>query len=92
MRGYWVGNFLINLVYSFRAAFFFNLLFLLLLRVLLRRQWLASAGFVLAYWERPSENGAVNVPFEKAPWSDTFGMCVDRFGTSWLVNASAQPS
>jgi PhnB protein len=30
------------------------------------------------------------VPFEKAPWGDTFGMCVDRFGTSWVVNVAAQ--
>ena len=43
-------------------------------------------------WERLSESGTVTMPFEKAPWGDTFGMCVDRFGTSWLVNASAQPS
>jgi PhnB protein len=42
------------------------------------------------YWERLSEGGTVTMPFEKAPWGDTFGMCVDRFGTSWLVNASAQ--
>jgi PhnB protein len=44
------------------------------------------------YWEKLSENGTVRMPFEKAPWGDTFGMCVDRFGTSWMVNASAQPS
>ena len=44
------------------------------------------------YWELLSDNGIVVMPFEKAPWGDTFGMCVDRFGTSWMVNASAQPS
>ena len=44
------------------------------------------------YWERLSDDGIVVMPFEKAPWGDTFGMCVDRFGTSWMVNASAQPS
>lgn len=43
------------------------------------------------WWERLSENGTVTVPFERAPWGDTFGMCVDRFGTSWIVNAS-QPA
>src|SRR5215217_4939974 len=42
------------------------------------------------YWERLSEGGSVTVPFEKAPWGDTFGMCVDRFGTSWVVNVAAQ--
>jgi len=32
------------------------------------------------------------MPFEKAPWGDTFGMFIDRFGTSWLINAAgSQP-
>jgi PhnB protein len=44
------------------------------------------------YWERLSDGGAVVMPFEKAPWGDTFGMCVDRFGTSWMVNAAGQPA
>ena len=26
------------------------------------------------------------MPLAKAPWGDTFGMCVDRFGINWLVN------
>lgn len=42
------------------------------------------------YWERLSDGGTVVVPFEMAPWGGTFGMCIDRFGTSWLINASAQ--
>ena len=42
------------------------------------------------FWERLSEGGTVTMPFDKAPWGDTFGMCVDRFGTSWLINAAAQ--
>jgi PhnB protein len=42
------------------------------------------------YWERLSEGGTVTMPFEKAPWGDTFGMCVDQFGTSWMVNVAAQ--
>jgi PhnB protein len=42
------------------------------------------------YWDRLSEGGTVTMPFEKAPWGDTFGMCVDRFGTSWMVNAAGQ--
>jgi serine/threonine-protein kinase len=47
--GYWVGNFLINLVYAFRTAFFFNLLFLVLLRVLTRNAWLAGGLYVLLW-------------------------------------------
>jgi PhnB protein len=40
------------------------------------------------YFEALSEGGTVVMPLEKAPWGDTFGMFVDRFGTSWLVNAA----
>jgi PhnB protein len=43
------------------------------------------------YWDSLSEGGTVVMPFEKALWGDTFGMCVDRFGTSWMVNAAGQP-
>jgi PhnB protein len=42
------------------------------------------------FWERLSEGGTVAMPFEKAPWDATFGMCVDRFGTSWMVNVAAE--
>ena len=33
-----------------------------------------------------SEGGQVRQPLEPAPWGDEFGMLVDRFGISWLVN------
>jgi len=42
------------------------------------------------YWDRLSEGSTVVMPFEKAPWGDTFGMCVDRFGTNWMINATAR--
>lgn len=38
------------------------------------------------YWDALSDGGTVGMPLDKAPWGDTFGMCVDKFGTSWLVN------
>ncbi len=40
------------------------------------------------YWEKLSDGGTVTMPLEKAPWGDSFGMCVDRFGVPWLVNIS----
>jgi PhnB protein len=43
------------------------------------------------YWEGLSAGATVIMPFEKAPWGDTFGMCLDRFGTQWMVNATGQP-
>lgn len=42
------------------------------------------------FWEQLSEGGTVQMPFEPAPWGAVFGMCVDRFGTSWLVNAGGE--
>lgn len=38
------------------------------------------------YWEQLSADGQVQMPLEKQMWGDTFGMCVDRFGTPWMVN------
>ena len=43
------------------------------------------------YWDKLAEGGMVIMPLEQAPWGDTFGMCADRFGISWMVNiAGAQ--
>ena len=44
------------------------------------------------YWEKLSAGGTVNMPLNKAPWGDSFGMCVDQFGVTWLVNISGSPS
>lgn len=44
------------------------------------------------YWEKLSDGGDVSMPLEKAPWGDTFGMCVDRFGVSWMVNIAGAQS
>jgi PhnB protein len=41
------------------------------------------------YWEKLSGSGTVTMALEKAPWGDSFGMCVDKYGVSWLVNISA---
>jgi PhnB protein len=38
------------------------------------------------YWDKLSEGGTVTMPLEPAPWGDSFGMCVDKFGVSWMVN------
>lgn len=40
------------------------------------------------YFEKLSADGLVTMPLEKAAWGDTFGMCNDKFGISWLVNIS----
>ena len=38
------------------------------------------------YWDKLSGNGTVTMPLEKQMWGDEFGMCVDRFGVSWMVD------
>jgi len=42
------------------------------------------------YYEKLSAGGTIGMPLEKAPWGDTFGMCTDKFGVSWLVNIAGQ--
>lgn len=41
------------------------------------------------YFQKLSEGGTVTMPLEQAPWGDKFGMLVDKFGVTWLVNISA---
>ncbi|MFD9891192.1 VOC family protein [Amycolatopsis sp. NPDC059027] len=45
-----------------------------------------DADELRGYWEKLSEGGNVAVPMEKQAWGDEFGMCVDRFGITWMVN------
>lgn len=42
------------------------------------------------WWDQLSYGGTVIMPFEKAPWGAIFGGCIDRFGTSWLINCQAE--
>lgn len=44
------------------------------------------------YWDKLADGGNVTMPLDKAPWGDVFGMCVDRYGVSWLVNIAGTPS
>jgi PhnB protein len=42
------------------------------------------------YWTKLLAGGTQTMPLEKAPWGDTFGMLVDKFGISWMVNITAK--
>jgi PhnB protein len=42
------------------------------------------------YFEKLAAGGNVTMPLEKAPWGDTFGMLIDKFGVPWLVNIASQ--
>ena len=39
-----------------------------------------------------ASGGQVTMPIQKTFWAGAFGMLVDRFGTSWLVNGAMSPT
>jgi len=41
------------------------------------------------YFNKLSSGGTVSMPLAKSSWGDTFGMCTDKFGISWMVNITA---
>jgi PhnB protein len=49
-------------------------------------------GELRGYYDGLSAGGTATMPLEKAPWGDTFGMLVDKFGVTWLVNVAGDQS
>ena len=49
-----------------------------------------DADDLRSWWQQLSERGTVTMALEKQVWGDEFGMCVDPYGVSWMVNL-AQP-
>ena len=41
------------------------------------------------YWTALSEGATIVEPLATAPWGDTFGMLVDRWGVLWMVSIAA---
>lgn len=41
------------------------------------------------YWAKLIEGGTVTMPLDTAPWGGAFGMVVDRFGVSWMLNVAS---
>ncbi len=44
---------------------------------------------ITANWDRLVEDGIVSVPLARSVLGATFGSCIDRYGTAWLVTMSA---
>jgi PhnB protein len=44
------------------------------------------------FYDALTDGGTVIEPLEKAPWGDQFGLCTDRFGTTWMVNIGSSPT
>jgi PhnB protein len=42
------------------------------------------------YWNGLAAGGQPIMPLAKAPWGDTFGMLVDKYGVSWMVNIAGK--
>lgn len=45
-----------------------------------------DAELLRGYWAKLSASGTTTMPLEKQAWGDEFGMCVDGFGVSWMVD------
>ena len=41
------------------------------------------------YFAKLSDGAEIEEPLTRAPWGDTFGMLIDKFGIRWLVNITA---
>ncbi len=44
------------------------------------------------YYNMLSAGGTIVEPLAKAPWGDSFGMFVDKFGINWMVNIAGTPA
>ena len=41
------------------------------------------------YFAALADGGTVTMPLEKQMWGDEFGMVIDQFGVSWMINIAA---
>ena len=48
-----------------------------------------DAHLLTRYWEGLSDGARIVEPLAQAPWGDTFGMLVDRWGVTWMVSIAA---
>ena len=49
----------------------------------------AGADEAKRVFEALADGGEVTLPIAPTFWSPMFGMCVDRFGTPWMISADA---
>lgn len=42
------------------------------------------------YFKGISEGGQIIMPFEEVFWGGKFGMCIDKFGVSWMVSVEGE--
>lgn len=44
------------------------------------------------FWDALAAGGTVRMPLNKAPCGDSFGICLDKSGVSWMVNIAGSPA
>ncbi|ALX66363.1 VOC family protein [Microbacterium sp. XT11] len=49
-----------------------------------------SSDTTRAVWDKLSNGATVTMPLDLAPWGGLFGMLVDRFGVSWILNGDPE--
>lgn len=49
-----------------------------------------NAEELRGYFDKLAAGGTVTMPLNQAPWGDSFGMCVDPFGVTWMVNIAGK--
>ena len=54
----------------------------------------SDTGEATRAFEALADGGKVTMPIAPTSWSPMFGMCIDRFGTPWMISAEEpeQPS
>ncbi|MGM1030166.1 MAG: VOC family protein [Actinomycetota bacterium] len=51
-----------------------------------------DAAALTRYWEGLRDGAKILEPLVEAPWGDTFGMLIDRWGVLWMVNIAGEGS
>lgn len=44
------------------------------------------------YWDKLGDAGTIVMALEPQMWGDTFGMCADPHGITWMVNITSTPT
>lgn len=44
------------------------------------------------YWNGLVVDGTITMPLAPSMWGDIFGMCIDKFGVSWIMNITVAPA
>lgn len=51
-----------------------------------------DAATLTRYWQGLEDGAKIVEPLVQAPWGDTFGMLIDRWGVLWMVNIAGEGS